>query len=193
MIDKCRMVYYADCIGPTGESIGAYKIGCSYGFNNRVKQLASNLPFSLDVVAAVPGGLITEAAVHLFLKQDKIGGEYFRKSEAVCEYVDAVTKRGTAFWHFEEGATLRGDDKVEAPIVRAFMDYHGISDDEVVERLGLAKSIYAKSHKQRFGNRKWIAAIAVILCERKQYCTWPHDALAGVVGKKSRQLKQEAA
>lgn len=192
MKDIAQRVYFAKAICPNGEPMGAYKIGCSHGFNDRIKQLSATLPFSLEVVATVPGGIITEAAVHLFLKEHRIAGEYFHANAVVEEFVAKAERRGSAFYHFQEGAALRGHSGIVPEASVAFMRYHGLSEDEIRKRIGTSSTVYQKQRAQRFGNRKWIAAMAVILCERGQFCTWPHDVLESMAGNVSPQIAKAA-
>ena len=83
MKDISQRVYFARCIGPKGDPIGAYKVGCSYGHNDRVQQFTANLPFTAELVAVTPGSLVMEACCHLWLKPYRIAGEYFSDAQPV--------------------------------------------------------------------------------------------------------------
>ena len=104
MIDRTPRVYFARCIGPTGDPIGAYKIGYSHGWNERVKQIGSGLPFTVEVDATVLGGRVMETALHLTLKEDCISGEYFHARGKVLELVERCATTGSPFARIRDAA-----------------------------------------------------------------------------------------
>lgn len=188
MIDRSRRVYFAKCIGPTGEPIGAYKIGCSHGWNERVKQLAANLPFTLELEATVPGGRVMEAIVHMRLKEHRIAGEYFHDSDEVREKVEYAAKEGHAFYSIRD----TGDAWLPDGAMNGFLAFHGVSLDEVCEKLKIRpKSFDALSKKPRYNNSRVIAAASLIAAARRHFVQWPEDALKGVLGEFSNHLKNE--
>ena len=88
-----RMVYFAECIGPEGP-IGAIKIGCSYGHADRLKQISSGMPFSLELLTAVTGAQVLEKICHIAFKDANISGEYFRKTEKLLTCIEYAKARG---------------------------------------------------------------------------------------------------
>ena len=188
-MSKAQSVYFAKCIGPNGEPLGAYKIGCSYGHNDRIKAAAHNLPFSLELITAVPGGMVLEAACHINLKAHRIGGEYFHASPAVEKFIDRAADNGTAFFFI----TDTGSHNIANGAVEAFLKFHGITAKEICERLGRPPSDAAKMEAKNFRNNKWVAAACLIAASREQFAHWPQDALNGLLGKISPTLERAMA
>jgi hypothetical protein len=190
MIDRSRKVYFAKCIGPTGEPIGAYKVGCSHGWNDRIKQLCVNLPFTVELEALVPGSFVMEAAVHIVLKEHRISGEYFHANEAVKEVVDRAAKTGNPFARFFDAGT----DNIHGEALTAFMKYHDITLADACALLGFPESQYEKRiAKPNFKNAKVTAAVAIAAARRGQYVHWPEDALHGMMGKRNTEVERRAA
>lgn len=189
---KQRQVYFAKCIGPTGEPIGAYKIGCSYSVEERIKAVGSGLPFTAVIEAVIPGGLVMEAAIHLRFKAHKLGGEYFRADQELIDRVAHAAKHGEAFTEFHDSG---GSDAVPDGAVAAFLNYHDISVADVCERLGIPLNSYDKAiTKPRFSSRRVVAAAGLVAILRKQRAHWPDDALRNLCGEFSPQvIKRKAA
>lgn len=183
-----RMVYFAECIGPKGAPIGAYKIGCSYGWQSRLKQVSSGLPFSLEIRAAVPGDLVLERICHLALKEYCISGEYFHASERVIKVAKYAAENGRAFQLIED----LGEHTVPDGSVKAFMGFHDVTLADICTLLGVAPSQYEKRiEKSKYKSRNLIAAAAVVANRRGQYVRWPTDAMRGLLGEINHKVKQE--
>ncbi len=187
MIDRSKRVYFAKCVGPLGP-IGAYKIGCSHGWNERVKQLSANLPFTLELEASVPGGMFLEAFCHHHLKDSRIGGEYFREDERVMKVVERAAKQGCAYSYVTDSSS--GRDIPEGAL-GAFLTYHGVTLQEVSLRLGIPFSRLERvTAKPRFQSRRLLAAAAFVAQSREQFVNWPEDALSGLLGEISPALRR---
>jgi hypothetical protein len=177
--DTFRQVYFAECIGPNGQPIGAYKIGCSHGWSDRLKQISSGLPFSLELRALVLGDLVMEKICHIALKDHCISGEYFHASEKVVKVAERAAKTGRAFPMIED----LGESRVPEGAVKAFMEYHGVDLGEVCEILGFQASQYEKRlANSKYKSRNMVAAVAVVANRREQYVCWPTDAMRGLLG-----------
>lgn len=182
MIDRSQKVYMAHCIGPEGNRIGAVKIGCSHGWNERIKDVVANLPFTLEIAAVVPGGFFMEAVCHLHLKEERIGGEYFRSSERTLGFVSRCAETGEAFRYISD----TGAFECSLDMIKAFLSYHSVSAKEACERAGLAASYYiGKSGLLEKKSREVLAAAALVAASRGQYSTWPGHGLQGQTAKKT--------
>lgn len=185
-----RQVYFAECIGPTGTPLGAFKIGCSHGWSDRLKQISAGLPFSLELKAAVSGDLVLEKICHLALKEHRIGGEYFHASERVLKVVKYAAENGRAFSLIED----LGETSAPEGAVKAFMDYHGVDLSEVCKILGYSVSQYEKRlADKKYKSRNIVAAAAVVANRREQYVCWPTDAIRGLLGEINPTLAQARA
>lgn len=172
-----RQVYFARCIGPTGEPIGAIKVGCSYGFSDRLAAIGRNQPFKLEAIASVPGHLVLEKACHLYLRRHRIDGEYFHENEAVMSFINRAKEAGGAFYYFTDS----GFDHLPEKSVEAFMGYHGVSIEDVCEFL----SVPVKRHKGKLDgkhNVAIVAATAILAQSEGRFVHWPGDALRGLCG-----------
>ena len=192
MIDTSRRVYFAKCIGPTGDEIGAYKIGCSYGHNYRVKALSANLPFTLEIQATVPGDLLLEAICHMKFREDRVGGEYFKYSEELHDFVKRASEKGFAFHFFEDNSSMRsGSDQ---DLVAGFLSFHGVTLDEACHRAALDPKRYrAVGDGKIKRSSKMIAGAALVAMSRQQFVVWPDDGFRGCLQEKYHSLKLEAA
>lgn len=181
MKDVSRKVYFARCIGPRGEPMGAYKIGCSFGHNDRIKAQTVSLPFSLELVAVTPGGRVMETACHMWLRDHRIGGEYFLDSPDVQAMVDRAAETGEAFSRIHDDGSDDHHSVTQDKIVGAFMAYHKVS---LVDACA-----YAKVPVRRFqssGAKKTLklaAAAALIASNQGHNVSWPLDAFAGLEGR----------
>lgn len=173
-----RKVYVARCIGPTGQPIGAYKFGCSWGFEARIQAVASSLPFSLEFVSAFSGGLVMEAACHIHLKEHRISGEYFHENEFVDRFVGEAVKHGSPFQRFED----TGSDDARDAVFEAFREYHRIALEDACAFVGVRPKDYEKSPTRFRRSRKLIAAVGLVASKRGQYARWPNDAISGLLG-----------
>lgn len=182
MIDRSQKVYFGRCIGPTGEPLGAYKIGCSHGWNERIKQVVSGLPFSIEVDAVTQGGFVMETALHLILKDERISGEYFYARGKVLELVNRCIETGSPFARIKD----LGPRSTPDGALQGFLTYHGVALSEVCDFLGIKQSDYEKrAAKKAYRSTKVVAAVAIIAARRGQYVDWPTDALSGLLGEES--------
>lgn len=189
MSDSHCQVYFAECIGPNGEPIGAIKIGCSNGWKSRLKSAASGLPFTLELRAAVLGNGILEKVCHQTFAEDRISGEYFRPSKRILECIDRINAQGRAFARFVD----LSEDTVPDGALKGFLDYHAIDFLEVCRRLG-----HSEAHTRQIMRRKngyyaksAVAAASVLAMEKGHYVTWPSDAMRGLLGETSPLGKKE--
>lgn len=178
MKDVSRKVYFARCIGPTGQPIGAYKIGCSYGWNDRIKTAAACLPFTLEVAAVVPGSMFMEAAVHLYLKAHRIAGEYFHANEVVEEFVARAAETGEAFNYIFDA----GSDYANERAADIFLRYHGVSLSEACLRAGIPLKRYEKL-KNIGKSRRLLAGAALVAAEQGKYVHWHEDIVHALMPK----------
>ena len=182
MKDGVKQIYMAACIGPNGERIGAYKFGCSHGWADRVKHVTVNLPFTLEVEAVAPGGYFMEHACHLYLREYRIAGEYFRDCEEVRSFIAQANRRGHAFDLIRDN----GDEVAFIPSFKGFLAYHKVLVDDACRRGGLTKSYYTnKAGEVTKPSRKLLAAAALVAIERGQFVRWPEDGRNGSLGRRS--------
>lgn len=185
-----RMVYIAECINHDGTSMGAVKIGCSYGHEDRLKQAYSGLPFTLNLLAAVQGNFVLEKFCHLVFREDRISGEYFRKSEKIMKSVSRAEKDGRFFYYF----TDLGVDYVPDGAIQAFMDYHGVTLEEVCKVLRIPLSQNEKRLKNpRTRSRATVAAAAIVAQKDGRFVSWPEDAMRGLNGEKHPYIELYAS
>jgi len=189
-VNKLRNVYFARCLTPFGTPLGAIKIGCSYGHELRLKNIASNQPYSLELIGVVPGQMITEAMCHIYLKRHRIAGEFFYENPVVMSFVDSAVERGRAFFFIDEAGT---SDYLPSPALEAFMNYHGITVDDVCAFLERDPAAY-RGKLNELKNRRFIAA-ALIVAQRAdgpggRFVSWPNDCVLGLIGQQHRNVKQ---
>jgi len=190
MMDRTQKVYFAKCIGPTGDPIGAYKVGCSHGWAVRIKQVAYNQPFSLEVEAVVPGSYMMEAAVHIILKEHRIAGEYFRSTPEVVAMVNTAANTGNPFARIKD----LGSENLPDEALHALMKFHDVSLAEACEVLGISDKEYkVKAAKPRFKSSRLTAAVAIVAARRGQFVTWPTDAVRGLIGEQNCDVIRRAA
>lgn len=185
MKDTSFKVYFARCIGPTGDPIGAYKIGCSHGFNDRLKQITASLPFTLELVAVTTGSTMLEAVCHMSLRKYCVGGEYFRECPEVDKFVNRVAETGEAFHYIRDA----GSDRHTAALIQPFMDYHGVTAADVGAYLKRPTSAIEKLRTSKYKSRKIVAATALIAASREQYVKWPTDLIAALQGEEHPMLR----
>lgn len=192
MKDNSQKVYFARCIGPRGEPIGAYKIGCSCGHNDRLQSLTANLPFTVELRAIAVGGMFMEAACHLALRQHRIAGEYFHECPEVDKFVDRVARTGDAFYRISESADRYDRIGFPTDLITPFMAYHGVTLADACRRMGTTTSRYEKV-KSLGKNRKLAAAVALVAAERGQFVSWPADVIRAMQGEHSPALNDAEA
>jgi hypothetical protein len=189
MSDTSRQVYFAECIGPLGP-IGAIKIGCSYGWSDRLKQISSGLPFTLELRALISGDLVMEKICHLALKEYCISGEYFHPSERVLKVIKRASETGRAFPLIED----LGESSTPEGAVKAFMDFHDVTLAEVCEILGFPASQYERRlANSKYKSRNMVDAAAIVANRREQFVKWPTDALRGLLGEVSPVVERRRA
>jgi hypothetical protein len=174
MID--RRVYFARCIGPWGTPLGAIKVGCSHVPESRLKSVATCQPYTIEVLAIVPGGFVMEAVVHQYLRKHRISGEFFHENAFVAGYVDAVAHRGAAFEDIE--ADPQGD-VVPTGAFDGFLKYHGLTIEQVSEYLGRQRVV------ANTASNKVIAGALLLANRSSSYgrsVQWPADCLRGLLG-----------
>lgn len=179
MTDSAQQVYFAKCIGPTGEPIGAYKIGCSHGWKDRVKSVTANLPFTLEVEAVTPGGLVMERIVHIMMKKRRIAGEYFHDHSDIHGLIAKINRSGRAFDRITDLASCNLPDGT----IQNFMKYHGVTLSDACKTIGKSLAYYEKrSPRTAFKSNVVTAAVAITAYRRGQYVEWPTDAIRGFLG-----------
>lgn len=158
-------VYFAACLGPFGQPIGAYKIGHSANIESRMRSVASTLPFSLECVATVPGGYFMETLIHLYLKDHRIRGEYFRVNDATDTFIRKAVERGQAFNYIQdEGLSDWFDLAQKAKLRDAFLRYHKVRLEEAADYLG--SSI---DRCRTDGHAMKVICAAAIVAQRRPY------------------------
>jgi hypothetical protein len=185
---RVRTVYFARCLTPFGTPMGAIKIGCSYGHEDRLRAVAANQPYSLQLIGAVPGEYVTEAMVHLYLKRHRISGEFFHENRYVMKFVESAVERGTAFQFIND---VGAGDNLPDEALNAFMEYHGLTLEMVCEYLERDPAIYRGKAPPK--NRKLLAA-ALIMAQRAdgpggRYVYWPADVVHGLLGHRHRNVR----
>lgn len=184
-MNSSRQVYFAECIGPDGKPIGAYKIGCSHGWRDRLKSAASGLPFTLELRGAASGDLVLEKICHLAFKEERISGEYFRPSERIVAAAEAAREKGRFFPLIED----LGEWSIPDGAVQAFLKFHCVSSAEVCAILDVPESQYERRiANAKYRSRNVVAAAAVVANRRGQYVRWPTDALHGLLGERSKVI-----
>lgn len=186
---RLRHVYFARCLTPFCAPIGAIKVGCSYGHDLRLKSIVSSQPYKLELIGVVPGEMITEAMVHLYLRKHRIAGEFFHENPVVTEFVTDAIERGSAFHFIDE--TGAGDN-LPGGSLSAFMSYHGITIEEVCEYLGRDPKPFV-GKVGTIQNHKIIAG-ALIVAQRAdgrdgRFVAWPADCIRGLLGQRHFNAK----
>lgn len=182
-----REVYFARCLTPFGTPLGAIKIGCSYGHETRLRAIASNQPYSLEILGTVPGDMITEAMVHLYLRRHRISGEFFYENLVVMGFINEAIDRDRAFYFIHEG----GGDNLPDEALAAFMDYHGLTLEAICEYLERPPAFYRG--KLNGNKSRRLLAAALIVAQRAdgrggRYVNWPIDCIYGLLGQRHRNV-----
>ena len=183
MKDVSKKVYFARCIGPDGRDIGAYKIGCSHGHELRVKYIASCLPFSLEVEATSPGDFLLESMCHLKFRDDCLGGEYFRSTDAVVSAVRRAAETGEVFPRLKDGAYMGQFQGNGWDILDGFLRYHELAIKDACESGGMSAPYYEKALQAGTRiSRKMVAAAALAALDKGHFVSWPSNAYEGCLG-----------
>jgi hypothetical protein len=186
-MNRPRTVYFARCLSPWGTPMGAVKIGCSYGHELRLKAVAANQPFTMELLTTVPGEMQMEATVHLHLRKHRISGEFFHENAYVMAYIERVKERGSAFAHIE--APSQGDSVPEGAL-EGFLKFHALPVGRIFDFLG-----HPPQRGFKIGNttnRKVVAAALLVAGSEGQYgrnVQWPADCLRGLLGEVHCQVR----
>lgn len=173
-----RRVYFARCIGPHKTPIGAIKIGCSFGHEDRLAAIGRNQPFTLELITTVPGEMITEAMIHLYLRRHRIGGEFFHENQVVMRFIEAAAERGRAFYYIDD---VGAADNLPKEAIEAFMAFHGITIRDVCAHLERDPKAY-ENKLSGSKNRMIIAATAILAQMDQRFVSWPRDCILGLLG-----------
>ena len=74
------------------ESDGFYKIGVSANINNRIKELQTGNPYTIECVFSrrVPEAYEVEKYIHKLFEQDKVSGEWFEFDDRTLDIVETM-------------------------------------------------------------------------------------------------------
>lgn len=166
-------VYFAKCFLTDGRDMDAVKIGCATYPEHRIKSVAANQPFRVELVTHMPGDMFMEHFLHMWLRGDRISGEFFHLRGETHRILQHVMQHGThpfpIRWTAPEGTFATLD-------VVQFMERHGISVDQVRTASGTRlRSYEAILKNERCGNRRFLAALAVTAVKRGVEIDWPND------------------
>lgn len=171
IVPKSR-VYFAKCDTVFGLDMGVVKVGLSHSPMDRVKAV-SNGPFVCSLICDTPGDMFLEHFCHMWLHKDRIGGEYFKHSVEVTRLVDSIIETGSLPFPIKfvqpEGVFVELD-------VASYMDAKGISFRDIEKASGVSCQRYRKVlEKQRYGSRKFLAALAVTAVKHGHTIKWSRD------------------
>ncbi len=166
-------VYFAGCYAPDGYDMKVVKIGCANDPAQRVQMVQTGQPFDCRLLAQMPGDTFMEYFVHMWLRDERISGEYFHMRGKTIELVNYVARHGRHPFPIEkvgpEGwfTTL---DLVQ------FMDRHDIDLADVKKHAGITCNGYeALLKREKCGNRRFLAALCVTAVKRGISIAWPTD------------------
>lgn len=168
-------VYFARCISWNGADLDAIKIGLSVWPQHRVRAVASQQPFVCELIGQFPGDMFAEYFVHMWLRQHKLGGEFFKAEGEVLRLADHARKTGELpFPIFEENPNRPWT--FQAIRIDDYMERHSITFDDIEADAGVAGD-YHRKHFARGGgpNRRFLAALAVCAVKRGLEVHWPLD------------------
>ncbi len=166
-------VYFARCIAANGMDMQAVKIGCSYGHLNRVASIGLLLPFHCELIGAIPGCMLTEDFIHMWLDAEKIGGEYFHARGETLRVVEHVRLFGSLPSDMRGYQSATDIDTIAADIA-GFMRRNRITFEDT-ERLAGVRANYHRRliEREPHGNRRFIAALAVTAVRKGLAISWP--------------------
>jgi hypothetical protein len=171
-----RQVYFARCIAANGADMGAIKIGCSYHPLDRVGAVSALQPYDCRVLASCPGTMLEESVAHLWLRDHRIAGEFFRDAPEVMAFVDEVAGHGRFPERLAIGASEYLPNMTQA---KNFMARHSVGVDEMQALTGATSSAYRDQIKLgKNPNRRFIAAMIVAALRRGHRVNWPQDLMA---------------
>jgi hypothetical protein len=170
-------VYFARCVGPFGQPLGAIKIGFSTVPSHRIVSAARCQPYTLDLIGSIEGGWATEALLHLALRAHRIDGEFFHDNPYVRSTIERALELGRPLYYVTMGS---GGDYLPLAATEAFMRYHGIALDDAAKFLGLSLKYYEGQLEKP--NRRLIAATALLAQKNRRFVSWPADCVRGLLG-----------
>lgn len=173
MIVPNSHVYFAKCETVDGIDMGVVKIGLSHDPVQRMKMLGANEPFRCELICHTPGDMFLEYFCHMWLKAEHVAGEYFRHSEEVDRLVASVQSKGKLPFPIKfvgkEGFFIHLD-------VAGYMDRNGITFRDIEKATGVNTQNYRKLlEKQSYGNRRFLAAVAVTAVKKGLTVHWARD------------------
>ncbi len=173
MIRPNSRVYFARCFTADGIDMNTVKIGLSLDADFRLSALACLLPFDCKLICSVPGDMFIESFLHMWLRKSRVGGEYFRSDDEVNRLVNGIEKTGRLPLPIEitgpEGVFIKHD-------CVSYMAERGITLKDISKHSGLIAQRYAPLLKnKRYGNRRFLAALAVTAVRMGHSIKWPLD------------------
>lgn len=178
MILPNSSIYFARCIGWDGTDMHAFKIGMSHVPDERTAAISSQLPFACEIVATAPGDLFVEGVVHMWLRNHKLGGEYYKAEGETLVLVEFAKRHGRLPFPITHDGNTYSLADVD---IKSFMEKHGLDFDEVERLAGVSAGYYRKLFDDgtRF-NRRFLAAVAVSVMRRGFSVQWPLDFIPAV-------------
>lgn len=166
-------VYFAGCYAPDGYDVKVVKIGCADNPEERVKSVQTNQPYDCRLLAQMPGDMFMEYFVHMWLRPDHITSEFFHHRDETARLIRFAADHGRhpfpIEWVAPEGWFTSLD-------LIQFMDRHGISLADIRKTAGVTCNGYeALLKKERCGNRRLLAALAVTAVRKGIRIRWPSD------------------
>lgn len=173
MIKPESNVYFARCVTIDGVDMGAVKVGLAYDVDQRVSAVGANAPYKCELICSTPGDMFLEYFVHMWLREDAISGEYFKHGTEAARLIDAVQKTGKLPFpiKFVSGEGWFADNDCVA-----YMERKGITFADINKHSGVTVDHYKKLvEKQRCGNRRFLAALAVTAVKMGHTIHWSRD------------------
>jgi hypothetical protein len=166
-------VYFGKCFSLDGYDLKVVKIGCAGNPEQRVRQVQTGQPFRVELAAFMPGDMFLEFFIHMWLREEAVSGEFFRLGSETARLLDHVKETGThpfpIIWSEPEGWFKTLD-------VVQFMGRHDITLSEVRKLSGATCKAYdVLLKKERCGNRRFLAALAVAAVKKGIQIDWPKD------------------
>lgn len=173
MIVPNSNVYFADCETVDGIDMGVVKVGLSHKPEERVRMVTTTEPFICKLVCHTPGDMFLEYFCHMWLNNDHVAGEYFRRSDEVKRLIASIKDTGSLPFPIEfvepEGFFIHLD-------VAGYMDRNGISFRDVEKATGITTQHYRKIlAKKKCGNRRLLAAVSVAAVKKGLTVHWARD------------------
>lgn len=177
MIRHPGHVYFARCVAANGADMEAIKIGLSYDPPARIASVGSLLPFTCEFIGSTPGCLFAENFIHMWLREEAIGGEYFHARGETLRVADHVARTG------ELPPDMRAIQIADETIVdfrtvepSTFMHRHKITFEDTEKLAGVGADYHRKLIERKpKGNRRFLAALAVTAVRKGRSVYWPRD------------------